>query len=222
MTKNLEFKVVLVFIIYVLLRFFGGNIGSIILYPINLLVTFLHEFGHAVGGVLTGGKITGLQINTDGSGYTSISGGNAAITLISGYVGSMFFGNLLFYIGARIEKFHRFTMALLGGLMFFVGLFWFNSIFSTIILFIYGYILYFLATRSEWPGTALLFFGLASILYIIQDINVGPTSDLEQFAHTLGILSTSQWRIVWWIIVVFMFIYNLGRVFNKNYFKKVF
>jgi hypothetical protein len=74
--------------IYLLLRFAGGGFGEKILYPINMLVTFLHELGHATGALLSGGKMKSMDINLDGSGLTTTLGGSTAITLVSGYIGS--------------------------------------------------------------------------------------------------------------------------------------
>ena len=46
MKDNLMMKTLAVAIVYFLLRFMGGSLGEKALYPITLLVTFLHEFGH--------------------------------------------------------------------------------------------------------------------------------------------------------------------------------
>ena len=66
MKDSLVMKTLAIAIVYFLLRFMGGSFGQIILYPITLLVTFLHEFGHALGAGLTGGSIKGMTINTNG------------------------------------------------------------------------------------------------------------------------------------------------------------
>jgi len=63
------------------LKYYGGDIGRKILYPITLLVTFLHEFGHGIGAVITGGWVEEIQINKDGSGWTRSAGGSRAVTI---------------------------------------------------------------------------------------------------------------------------------------------
>ena len=60
-------RILVILAVYLGLRYFGGAIGAKILYPFTLLVTYLHEFGHALGAILTGGKVNALQINSDGS-----------------------------------------------------------------------------------------------------------------------------------------------------------
>lgn len=222
MRDNILMKTIAVALLYFLLRFMGGNFGQIILYPITLLVTFLHEFGHAFGAAITGGSIKGMQINSDGSGVTTTMGGSAAFTLMGGYIGSAFFGNLLFYIGAKMPRFHRVTLVFLGGLMLFAGIFWYQSWVSTLILFVYGILLYFIARHAEWVGWALMFFGLASILYIIQDFNFGPSSDLMQFERVVGFFPADIWKYLWLIVVVLMFIANLRLIIlNKGFLKKI-
>lgn len=222
MRDNILMKTIAVALLYFLLRFMGGSFGQIILYPITLLVTFLHEFGHAFGAAITGGSIKGMQINSDGSGVTTTLGGSAAVTLLGGYIGSALFGNLLFYIGAKLPRFHRVTLVFLGGLMLFAGIFWYQSAVSTLILVAYAVLLYFIARHAEWVSWALMFFGLASILYIIQDFNFGPRSDLEQFDRVVGIFSADIWKYIWLAFVVFLFISNLRLILlNKGFFKKI-
>jgi len=90
--------------IYFGLKFYGGDIGRRILYPITLLVTFLHEFGHGIGAVITGGWVEEIQINKDGSGWTRSVGGNRPVIIMGGYLGSAIFGNILFYVGAKLQR----------------------------------------------------------------------------------------------------------------------
>jgi hypothetical protein len=216
------YRIIAITIVYVLLRFAGGSLGNIILYPIVLLVTFLHEFGHGMGAVLTGGSVDGLIINKDGSGVCTTLGGNAGVTLMGGYIGSAILGNIIFYIGAKMPSFHRITLALLGGLMLFVGVFWYQNIGTTAMLLIYAALLYFIATRANWPGEALMFFGLASVLYIIEDFKTGPKSDLANYAEKVGYFSSDTWKYVWLGIVVILFVYNLKLILNRSFFSKLF
>ena len=214
-------KTLAVAFVYFLLRFMGGSFGQTILYPITLLVTFLHEFGHAFGAAITGGSVKGMVINPDGSGVTTTVGGSTAVTLMGGYIGSAIFGNLLFYIGAKLPNYHRVTLVFLGGLMVFAGIFWYESVVSTLILLVFGVLLYFIARHAEWPGWALMFFGIASIWYIIQDFNFGPSSDLNHFEAVVGFFPAALWKYIWLGMVVLMFLYNLRFIFNVNFLRKI-
>jgi hypothetical protein len=216
MKDNILMKTLAVGIIYFLLRFMGGSLGEKILYPITLLVTFLHEFGHAVGAAITGGSVKGIQINLNGSGVTTSLGGNAAVTLMGGYLGSALFGNILFYIGAKLERFHRITLLFLAGMMVFTSIFLFESWITTAILVVFAGLLYVIARHAEWPGWALMFFGMASTLYIIQDFNYGPSSDLMQFENVVGIFPADIWKYIWLGAVVMMFIYNIRLILGRT------
>jgi hypothetical protein len=210
------FRIALIAMIYLMLRFFGGELGRTLLWPISMLVTFLHEFGHGAAAIITGGSVNGLKINPDGSGVTITQGGNVGVILMGGYIGSAVLGNILFYIGAKKPTLHRITLAVLGAFMMFVAIFWFESWITLLILAAYALVLYFIARRANWPGEALMFFGLASVLYIIQDFNVGPSSDLEQYANKVGFLTADLWKYIWLGIVVLMFIANVRMILNRR------
>lgn len=67
-------------------------------YPIRLFVTLMHEAGHAIAAVATGGSVQNLVVNSDGSGsvfsYSSSWFGRLA-TSSAGYLGTTVFGVLL-------------------------------------------------------------------------------------------------------------------------------
>lgn len=203
-------------LIYGLLKFFGGSFGHLALYPVTLLVTFLHEFGHALGALLTGGTVEGLQINPDGSGYTITRGGSQGVVLMGGYLGSAVLGNLLFYIGARKRQRAQTALIALAVLMALAGLVWFESFVSTGLLLGFAVVLYFIATKTDWEQDMLMFLGLAAVLYIIQDFNVGPKSDLAMYEQVVGILPAEFWMFVWLGLAGFLFYLNLRRIFSSR------
>jgi len=191
------------------LTYFGGDMGRKILYPIRLLVTFLHEFGHAVGALLTGGWVENVQINQDGSGWTRSVNGNRAITIMGGYIGSAIFGNMLFFIGARLKWFVKPTLVLLALSMVFTGIYWHTSMFTTGTLMLFALILLVITFKTNFGKTVLMFIGLASILFIIQDFNVGPSSDLKAYAEELVIFPAVVWKYIWLFVVVVISLMNL-------------
>lgn len=207
--QSLVLKVITILVIYFALYYYGGTLGRQILYPVTLFVTFLHEFGHALGAIATGGRVEALQINPNGSGFTKTIGGNPGIILMGGYIGSAILGNLLFYIGARRQKLASFTLSAVGLLMAITSFIWFNSMTSTVILLLFAVGVYALTQYTSWEKEILMFFGLAAVLYIIQDFNVGPSSDLRKYASTLGLFSATVWKYIWLGVVVFISFVNL-------------
>ncbi len=86
--------------------------------PVNLFTTAVHEMGHALVCIATGGSVHGLTIVSDGSGHgglTFCEGGMPFFYAQAGYLGSAFFGCVLIYL----SQFPRASKTLLGvmGLM---------------------------------------------------------------------------------------------------------
>lgn len=74
---------------------------SPLLYPFRLLVTFVHESGHGLSAILTGGRFLDFDIQPNGAGVASTTGGNRFIVLQMGYLGAAFFGAFLLYAANR-------------------------------------------------------------------------------------------------------------------------
>jgi hypothetical protein len=216
-------------LVYVLLKFFGGSFGRLALYPVTLLVTFLHEFGHALGAIVSGGAVKGLQVNLDGSGFTQTRGGNPGLILMGGYLGSVLLGNLLLRIGLHHGRSTQATLLVLAGVMVFAGFVWapwwqavrpdtdlsMGALVSTLILIGFAALLVFLALRTSWDQDILLFFGVAAVLYILQDFNQGPSSDLAQYERYIGLFSARVWMYVWLVLAVAITFINLRPLFRN-------
>lgn len=80
---------------------------SMLTYPFQLFVTFIHEGGHALAGILTGGSVKGLSVAMDTSGLTRIGyvveGGLLTKLFVSsaGYLGAMAYGALMLILVRR-------------------------------------------------------------------------------------------------------------------------
>lgn len=214
--QKLHLRVLAILLVYGVLRFMGGSFGNLILYPVTLLVAFLHELGHALGAMLTGGTVEGLQINSDGSGYTLTRGGNHAVVLMGGYLGSAVLGNILFHIGARHRQLTHITLLVLAGLMGLAGLLWFESLTSTAILWGFALALGFIALRTNWDQDVLMFLGLAAVLYIIQDFDVGPKSDLAMYEQVVGIFPSQIWMYIWLALAGMLLLWNVQEIFRRR------
>lgn len=215
MQKNLHFRVLAMLLVYGILKFMGGSLGALLLYPVTMLVTFLHEFGHATAAILTGGSVEGLQINPNGSGYTMSRGGSPAIILMGGYLGSALFGNLLFRIGVKYHRLSQGTLLTLAAFMSMAGLVWFESFESTAILWLFAASLVFFALRTNYDQDVLIFLGMAAVLYIIQDFNVGPSSDLAMYEKVVGFGPARVWMYVWLGLAALLFYWNLRGLFRS-------
>jgi hypothetical protein len=216
MTNQLHFRFIAMVVVYAILKFMGGSFGHLVLYPVTLLVTFLHEFGHALGAILTGGSVEGMQINPDGSGYTVTRGGSAGVVLMGGYLGSAILGNVLFRIGVKHKSITQAALITLAVLMALAGIVWFESFQSTAILMVFAGSLFFIANRTNWDQDLLMFFGLAAVLYILQDFNVGPQSDLAMYEKVVGIFPSMVWMYIWLGFAALLFVWNLREMYKRR------
>jgi hypothetical protein len=186
---------------------------GLIAQPINILCTFLHEFGHAFFAIITGGSVQSMAVNMDGSGVTYTMGGNAAILTMGGYVGSALFGNIML----RLADTHiaQPVLKVLSGVMFITSIIWFNNVVTTVALILFAFALWFISNKHLSPYI-LSFLGVACIIYIIQDFNVGPTSDLQAYESEVGLFPAAIWMYIWLGIVIVMTSINLFGILKKR------
>ena len=214
--SSLALRIITITAIYFGLSTYGGLLGWKILYPIRLFVTFLHEFGHAAGALITGGAVEYIEIETNSAGVTSTFNGNASVILMGGYIGSAIFGNLLFYIGARRHSWVKPTLVLVIAAMLITGFIWYNSIFTTLVLCGFSAVLFLVGFKTKYGREILMLLGLASIIYIIQDFNVGPSSDLAAMERELKFIPAKVWMYIWLAIVIAILALNLKMLFSAK------
>lgn len=184
--------------------------GYLVLYPIKLFVTYLHESGHALFAVLTGGKVSGIQINANGSGYALVAGGVMPIVLAGGYIGSALFGNIILYIALVRRSWNTFLAMFFLVVMLLTGIFLYQSITTSIILFVFATVLYILIRYFEdWLPRVHAIIGSASILYILEDFWGGPSSDLAHFGMYFPFIPTIVWAFVWLAIAAYITYCNI-------------
>jgi len=209
--KNKIITLISLVIVYFLLKNYIIY-WTYIVYPISILVTFMHEFWHAFFAIITGWDVKGIQINSDWSWFTTTSWWIRDIVISWWYLGSAIFWNILLYIWFRKEKLSKNILYFIWGLMIFVSIFWFNSIYSSIILILLAGLLIFLAKKTKYYGLTLQFLWVSSLMYIIEDFSVWPSSDLSKFSW---IIPSYIWMIVWLLLVILITGYNLKLIFKR-------
>ena len=219
MTKRI-ILLALSIVVYVCVKYYVPY-GALLLYPLILLVTFFHEFGHAFFALITGGAVHGIQINPNGSGFAQISGGLIPLVAMGGYVGSAIFGNLLLYIGLTNKRMARYVAVIVAIILVFTAFWWFSHIFTSAILCLFAIGLIWLGRRRpNLAAPTLAFLGSTSVLYIVEDFNHGPGSDLVVFSKQLPLLPPVGWAIVWLILVLIITYGTLRRVFRERGIKR--
>lgn len=200
-------------IIYIFLKFIPY--GNTLLYPVNLIVTFLHEFWHGFFAVVTGWTFHSLQVNSDGSGLATTSGGLRPLVILWGYIGSAIFGNLLLYFAIKSDKIAERIMYGLWGFMIFSSVYFFAGIVSSLIIASIGWVMIYIAKKFDYDSIILSFLGLASIFHIILDFRVWPSSDLAHFSEIFIFIPQTVWMYIWLIIVIWITGLNIKYIFKK-------
>ncbi|WP_371224367.1 M50 family metallopeptidase [Roseovarius sp. 2305UL8-3] len=139
--------------------------------PLKILIVFLHELGHVIATVLTGGEVLSLTIDPQQGGLVTSRGGSRFIALSAGYLGSLLIGVALFVFAIR-TKADKAVVGLLGlTLLWATAAYirdWFALGFglaSAALLLTSAWFL-----RREINDLILRVIGLASMIYVPLDI----------------------------------------------------
>jgi len=100
--------------------------------------------------------------------------------------------------------------------MMVTGFIWFNSLFTTAVLCGFSALLFFVGFKTDYGREVLMLLGLASIIYIIQDFNVGPSSDLAAMERELKYIPAKVWMYIWLGIVLAILALNMKMLFSKK------
>lgn len=82
-------------------------------YPLRLLTTLVHELGHGLAALITGGAFLRFVVFPDGSGLAYTAGGLRWLIIPAGYVGAALFGAALIGLGADQRR-SRVALGALG------------------------------------------------------------------------------------------------------------
>lgn len=72
-----------------------------ITYPLRLFVTMIHELGHGLAAILTGGEFLEFKVLSRGAGLAYTRGGSRLLVIPAGYVGTALFGAVLLILTHR-------------------------------------------------------------------------------------------------------------------------
>jgi hypothetical protein len=180
-----------------------------LLVPFRYFVTVVHELGHAVATVLTGGQVTGIEISPGGGGLTLVRGGNFFLSVSAGYLGSSLFGAALLLM-ARAPGRRRVLQALAVGLVLAVLLF-FREPFGILVALLTAAAFWALAARGP-DALVTLFVALLAVLnglYAVVDLlyllqisgSTATLSDAAILQRRTGIPAL-VWALLWTAIGV--------------------
>jgi hypothetical protein len=174
------------------------------IYPLQVFVVFLHEISHGIAAVATGGSIQRITLSPLLGGACYCPGGNAFLTLSSGYLGSLLWGAAILEAGQRSGRHAGRVVQGIGVGVVLLTLLFVRGAFGLLFGILFGGALVLAARRlpTEWNRTLLTVLGLTSALYAILDIksDVLDRPHLPSDAHMLAQLTgvpTVAWGVLW-------------------------
>lgn len=200
------------------------------LYPVRVFAVFFHETSHALTAIFTGGSISEFVVNPNISGHVRRMGGNDAIVISAGYIGTSLWG-CLFYILAAKTHLDRWVVAAIGVFVGFLTIYFpaggytlFFGIVFTIGLLILGRFASVAICDMALRITAIvlmirpvfsLYFGI--IKYGIPRDVTNPMrsiSDAHNMAKKFG-ATPSYWAWIWIVIICVAIILTLAICWQK-------
>lgn len=178
------------------------------LFPAKMLVIFLHELSHGLAAWLTGGAVRELSLSPLQGGHAITTGGSPFWIISAGYLGSLFFGILLFLLALRTNL-DRLALGALGALMIVVSLIYMSGAFPILYGVLTGAVLlavaYFLS--HDLNDLLLRTLGLINMIYVPYDIfsDTLARSDARSDARILSEIiggPTMFWGTIWLILSV--------------------
>jgi hypothetical protein len=186
-------------------------------YPFRLLITLVHELGHGLAAILTGGDFVRFIVNIDGSGLAYTSGGWRLIVIPAGYLGVALFGGLLIMLG-RSHRGASLAMGAIGLVMIIFSLrYGIPSVFSGEFLgglvavvsgVVFGAVFLLVAWRAT-PGAVIFllhvvaiqagltaFADIVAVLGMSAPFNGGPRTDAISMAE-LTLIPAIVWAGLW-------------------------
>ncbi len=75
-----------------------------LVYPLRLFVTMIHELGHGLAAILTGGRFDHFEVTQRGAGTAYTLGGWSFAIVQAGYLGTAIFGAALLIVANRVRR----------------------------------------------------------------------------------------------------------------------
>jgi hypothetical protein len=205
-------------------------IVNLLNYPFRLLITIVHELGHGLAALLTGGEFHSFVITPNGSGLAYTGGGWRLVVIPAGYLGVALFTALLIRVG-RSHRWSRVALGVIGAAMILLSLFFGRpgqlsieaivySVLTVMMGAIFGALFVKLALQAS-PGGIIFFLhfiaikaGFAAFSDIFAVIGLStrlgqvPKTDAHAMAEVTHI-PAFFWGVVW---VVMAFVIISGAV----------
>jgi peptidase M50B-like protein len=202
-------------------------LGFLVVYPLRLFVTFIHEGGHALAALLTLGSVERLVIHANASGETYTYGGLTVLISSSGYLASTAYGAgllTLLHDGGRAKAVLTITAAIILTL---TGFFATDSFSLFIGIALTGLLIWVaIGWSARWAHFFLSFLAVQCCLNALYDLNtlfwISAKTNLHSDAVNMQeatMIPAVVWASAWTILSILalalalkMYAQNLGLI----------
>lgn len=181
-----------------------------LLFPFKIMTVALHEFGHALMCVLTGGKVKAIELDLEQGGVTKMTGGSKMCFLPAGYLGSSLLGALMVMSAFDSRLLASKVASVVFGIIMILVLIWARNWVARVTTVVFIALIVGLFFIEEGAGIryVMLFLGVMSCLYSIWDIFEDLVfrrvneSDASQFAKVCFCCPAQVWGLIWALISI--------------------
>lgn len=193
-----------------------------VVYPLKIFVVLLHEVSHAIAVWATGGTVDRITLDPYQGGATYFTGGNSIVAMNAGYLGSLFWGALMFRAANQPRVRTDWANMAIGVTVILLTIFFVRSGFGVLFGIVFGAALVTASRRigKRWNRRLLLTLGLTSSLYAILDIKDDILdrphiqSDAWMLAESTGIGNATMWGALWIFIAISVSTWLLVQAFE--------
>jgi hypothetical protein len=184
----------------------------------------VHELGHGLAAILTGGDFVRFVVFPDGSGVAHTGGGWRLVVIPAGYLGAALFGAILITLG-RNQRQSRVALIVIGTVLFLLSLRfgipniltsdWIWGLLTTVFGIIFGGLLVWVALKASNKWIVFLLHliairaGLTSFSDLMGLIGIssnmfGVQSNDAQSMAGLTFIPAIIWAVLWTIIALLL------------------
>lgn len=195
---------------------------SIVFLPFKLFVVLLHETGHAVAALVSGGRVVEIVVHEGVGGHCVTEGGSAFLIASSGYLGSLVFGGILLWFSLPAGSVRR-VGAALGVIVLILTVAFVRNLFGVGFGLLFGSAVLINALKAPlWIArTSMQFLGAVSCLYALIDLrddlftlHSQPT-DASILAGLTGIPAL-VWSVLWGGLSLVLFLVIMKTVYRHS------
>lgn len=183
-----------------------------VLVPFRYFVTTVHELGHGLAAIVSGGSFRAYEVYASGAGVATTASNARWLVIPAGYVGTAIFGAILFYLNNRFSRSKAIAIGL--GIGFALMTLLFARSLTAILA---GALTAAILIGLGWKAPRLLVTFVLNVLALLTGLNAvldiwglignldsrvvnrlgNVPNDAYAMAQAVGILPPGGWALVW-------------------------